>query len=1093
MKQTLSALIILLFLVACIPFWREVPREVTPEPSTTPVVCAGWSEGMKVRVAPKTGTFVILELEGFQPGEQLTFLFIGEIPGTSSSRLESRPAAVVGEDGRFIWDIGLGGIPQINHWQGKIIHESGVTCFEFTLPLLAPIEFSDLDTVTPLPFSPSPISAHPSPTRESPTATPTPGADGGFDCAGGNQIPSTECAALVALYNSTNGPGWADNSGWLVTNTPCSWTGITCTGGHVSHISLSYNQLSGPLPPALGNLSHLRAIDLGANELRGPIPAEWGNLSDLVSLHLWDNLLTGPLPAELENLRKLRSLSLAHNQIGGSIPATLGKIKSLESLDLSHNQFSGAITAELGELDNLYALDLSHNQLSGVIPDTFSNLSKLDELDLSYNQLSGPIPESMVHISQHMLWGNQLEGTITTDEQAPFTVDYRGFHFSADPSLAISIWPEVKPATPLPEDLEGPSYWLAIPEHIRFTFADPGLSPGRLRMGFNLAAEAQILVFPLAELAEINPLVQTQIETLRNLLAERGTIPTGELPLLPLTNSAQVFHAQAQYLEFGNSQGLRFISQHSQDPHPIMLSQELFYTFQGFTDDDAYYVAAFFPLTTAVLPDKIEVEDWDAFHADYDAYLSETTAVLDQLPATEFTPDLTLLDAVVTSLQIEPDNSASGSLAYNEPIVVEQLPSVAALDLNIDPTAGLIAYQRNKQLWLAKADLSGDSFKLAECVEQDEVICDLPSVHWSPDGSHFFYELTVDGEHRILVSDLQGQQQGYRISRPPSRDPVWSPDGNKIIFFVVDPNRPWGDHSKRGLSPLDIGFIEEVWQLQMGASGTWLAPQKLTDLETPGIGCGGGGVSISDSLYDIQGGFALGYQAARQMVWTVDDVIIYPLTCDYWQGYGRLDAQRWQPLAPYSGLLRGLVLDSSGSRWYAVTGHNRDNDPTNNRLITGTAGSTTYEVIDTAVPVEMVFVGSQTGRLYYTARQLLDHKDLSEQIKWNKSVEPYFNFYHTQLWTILPDGTDEKLLWESDVHSFSRFTKTTGGDVLFVLVENDVALFEVIAGGAPEEEWIEHLPHTHIMRLSLSSNEPEIWLEDAHSLTTWYPRALITK
>jgi hypothetical protein len=155
--------------------------------------------------------------------------------------------------------------------------------------------------------------------------------------------------------------------------------------------------------------------------------------------------------------------------------------------------------------------------------------------------------------------------------------------------------------------------------------------------------------------------------------------------------------------------------------------------------------------------------------------------------------------------------------------------------------------------------------------------------------------------------------------------------------------------------------------------------------------------------------------------------------------------------------------------------------------VTGEAGSTTYEVIETAVPAEMVFVGSQSGRLYYTARQLLDHKDLSEQIKWDKSVAPYFNFYHTQLWTILPDGTGERLLWESNDHSYSRVTETMSGDVLFVLVENDVGLYEVIAGGAPEEQWLEHLPHTQIMRLQLDENEPEIWLEDAASLTVCYP------
>jgi hypothetical protein len=332
----------------------------------------------------------------------------------------------------------------------------------------------------------------------------------------------------------------------------------------------------------------------------------------------------------------------------------LGNIESLESLVLSHNQLSGVIPAELGDLANLTQLYLSHNQLSGTIPTALGKLRHLYELDLSYNQFQGAVPESIMQISQRSLWGNRLEGTITSSGQEPIVVDYEGVFFSADPSLANSIWPEVKPATPLPEDLEGPSYWLAIPEHIRFTFADPSLSPGRQQMGFNLAAEAQILVFPLSELADINPLVQTQIELLRNLLAERGTVSSGELPLLPLTNSAQVFHAQVQYLVYDNIQGLRFISQHSQDPRPIILSQELFYTFQGFTDDGAYYVSAFFPVTTPVVPDTIDVDDWETFDANYDAYMAETITALDQLPPSEFTPDLQLLDAMATSLRLEP-------------------------------------------------------------------------------------------------------------------------------------------------------------------------------------------------------------------------------------------------------------------------------------------------------------------------------------------------------------------------------------------------------------------------------------------------------
>jgi hypothetical protein len=52
-----------------------------------------------------------------------------------------------------------------------------------------------------------------------------------FNCATVSQIPLAECQALVAFYNSANGPGWTNNEHWLATNTPCSWSYVTCSGG----------------------------------------------------------------------------------------------------------------------------------------------------------------------------------------------------------------------------------------------------------------------------------------------------------------------------------------------------------------------------------------------------------------------------------------------------------------------------------------------------------------------------------------------------------------------------------------------------------------------------------------------------------------------------------------------------------------------------------------------------------------------------------------------------------------------------------------------------------------------------------------------
>ena len=39
------------------------------------------------------------------------------------------------------------------------------------------------------------------------------------------QVTEQDSLALVALYNSTNGPGWTDNSSWL-TGPASSWFGV---------------------------------------------------------------------------------------------------------------------------------------------------------------------------------------------------------------------------------------------------------------------------------------------------------------------------------------------------------------------------------------------------------------------------------------------------------------------------------------------------------------------------------------------------------------------------------------------------------------------------------------------------------------------------------------------------------------------------------------------------------------------------------------------------------------------------------------------------------------------------------------------------
>ncbi len=139
-------------------------------------------------------------------------------------------------------------------------------------------------------------------------------------CAEVTEIPQTECEALVALYNSTDGPNWIYNIDWLQTTTPCDWYGVTCSAGHVFGVILHSNALSGTIPAQIGNLPELDYLQIGDNQLTGPIPPELGNLSKMNALELSFNELTGPIPVEFGNLSDMVVLSMRGNFLTGPIP-----------------------------------------------------------------------------------------------------------------------------------------------------------------------------------------------------------------------------------------------------------------------------------------------------------------------------------------------------------------------------------------------------------------------------------------------------------------------------------------------------------------------------------------------------------------------------------------------------------------------------------------------------------------------------------------------------------------------------------------------------------------------------------------------------
>ena len=243
-----------------------------------------------------------------------------------------------------------------------------------------------------------------------------------------------ERSALAALYIATDGPNWNDNTNWLSDAPLRNWHGVTIgADSRVTYLILPQNQLSGAIPPELGNLSSLVLLDLQYNQLRGEMPPELGNLSSLRVLALSDNRLSGEIPPELGNLAALGVLNLGGNELSGKIPTELAKLTSLVNLSLGGNELSGEIPSELGTLTKLSTLSLESNDLTGEIPPELGNLTSLSTLWLKNNRLTGEIPlelGNLTNLYTLTLAGNPVGGCPPSALRSVPYFDRSGaFHF----------------------------------------------------------------------------------------------------------------------------------------------------------------------------------------------------------------------------------------------------------------------------------------------------------------------------------------------------------------------------------------------------------------------------------------------------------------------------------------------------------------------------------------------------------------------------------------------------------------------------------------------------------------------------------------
>jgi hypothetical protein len=129
-----------------------------------------------------------------------------------------------------------------------------------------------------------------------------------------------------------------------------------------------------------------------------------------------------------------------------------------------------------------------------------------------------------------------------------------------------------------------------------------------------------------------------------------------ELPFLPWTNSKQSFCAKVKQVKFEGGKGLRYLTYYAQDPSPALESQ-IFFTFQGITDDGQFYISAFFPIQTGIFPTEPPAcpKYGDPTYNPFEEWTLTLTEQLNQLnaqPDDVLSPSLIVLDELIKSISI---------------------------------------------------------------------------------------------------------------------------------------------------------------------------------------------------------------------------------------------------------------------------------------------------------------------------------------------------------------------------------------------------------------------------------------------------------
>ncbi|XP_021820459.1 receptor-like protein 12 [Prunus avium] len=275
-----------------------------------------------------------------------------------------------------------------------------------------------------------------------------------------SQCPSDQQSLLLhrlkksLKFNSTSSKKLAQ---WKNGSDYCSWEGVSCKNGCVSHLDLSSESISGGLDnsSALFDLRYIENLNLAYNNFNNTqIPSKFDKLTNLSYLNLSNAGFVGQIPIEIAHLTRLVTLDLSTsfyfpgtpslqlenpnlNVLLGNLSelvelhldgvnisahgaqwcqAISSSLPKLRVLSLSTSNISGPFDSSLLKLHSLSVIHIGKNNLSTQVPEFFSNFTNLTSLRLSSSGLYGTFPEKIFLVPTLQtidLSGNsQLQGSL---------------------------------------------------------------------------------------------------------------------------------------------------------------------------------------------------------------------------------------------------------------------------------------------------------------------------------------------------------------------------------------------------------------------------------------------------------------------------------------------------------------------------------------------------------------------------------------------------------------------------------------------------------------------------------------------------------